>query len=159
MKKENIDYSHLTDTQKAYWAGLLDGEGCLMFYKTKTGIVPSVSLAMTCKETVDAFQNTFNTSAVLVRNRKSMKAHWKDCYTCKVTSHKAAKICEALLPYFLTKKKIAGALSEFYKRKCAICSSNFWSFGNSKHCSSDCYAEHKRVQSFEYRIRKKKESV
>ena len=132
------DFSHLTIAQRGYWAGLLDGEGCLRLDCCSGAWLPSISLAMTCEKTLNAFRDTFQLGTVLIRTRNGMKDHWKDCYVIKTTTHKAAKICEILLPYFITKDVIAKEISKFYIHQCEMCGSDFWCFNNHHTCSKEC---------------------
>ncbi len=151
------DFSHLSDMEKGYWAGLLDGEGHIDFDQrgAKGGPLPVIQLAMTCAKTVEAFRSTFNLMPVWVRSRNTAKDHWKDCYVTKATTHKAAKICEALLPAFLTKNEVAEKISIYYIRDCEQCSTPFWSFSDASTCSQECFKIRKRTQDREYRLKKK----
>lgn len=149
-----FDYSTLPETVKAYWAGLLDGEGCLRFDTCSGKRLPYIALKMTCEETVKEFAELFDVVWSL-RNRRGMKDHWKDCYSAKMTTHKAAKLCEALLPYFKTKKEIAKELSQYYIHQCEYCNADFWCFNEHKSCSKECTHKRKIQYDKEYRAKKK----
>lgn len=148
-----IDYSYLTEVQKAYWAGILDGEGHISV--TKYNNLPVVALSMTCEKTVKAFQETFELGSVLKRSRNSMKDHWKDTYTIKASCHKASRICEELLPYFITKRDVAEEVSKFYIHECEFCKEKFWSTRSKKTCSEDCTRNRKMLYAREYREKNK----
>lgn len=151
-----FDFTTLPDDEKGYWAGLLDGEGCLRFDKCSGKPLPAVSLWMTCESTIQRFADRFDLS-VKKRSRNSMKDHHKDCYGAYMTTHKAAKLCEALLPWLWTKKAIGKEIAEYYVRTCESCNGSFWSFNNSSTCSEECYHAKKLNTDRLYREKIKKE--
>lgn len=140
--KAYCNFNDLPETTKAYWAGLLDGEGCIRLEKNGKVSYPKVTLKMTCEKTVKAFADLLNVN-YSKRGRTGMKEHWKDCYSSKVTTQKASKFCEAILPYLITKKEIAGELSKYYLRNCENCNERFWTYNDCKSCSSLCVKERK----------------
>lgn len=151
-------YQHLTEVQKAYWAGILDGEGHISLTQrnSRRTTNPLIILKMTCPETIKKFSETFNLN-FKTKNREtpSFKEHWKTQFFCSAEGHKAAYICEALLPYFITKKEISLILANYYNKTCTECDSEFRSFKKSTTCSKEC--QHKaflRVRRNRY-LRKK----
>jgi hypothetical protein len=143
--KSYFDFTTLSVGEKAWLAGLLDGEGCLRFDTCSGKGLPAISLWMTCEKTVTRYAKTFELT-VKKRNRNSMKEHHKDCYGAHMSTHKAAKLSEALLPWLYTKSDIGKELSEFYIHTCKTCSCKFWAFNDSYTCSKECY----RVYKLEY---------
>jgi hypothetical protein len=148
------DFSNLSEGLKGYWAGILDGEGCLRMDACSGKPLPYITLIMTCEKTVNKFAETFGGN-VRMQNRNGMAEHWKDCYCAKTSTHKAAKMCEALLPYFITKSEIAKEMAEFYVHACEICSAKFWQFNGINTCSDECQRIRKNRIDCEYRLKKK----
>lgn len=133
-------YEHLPETEKAYWAGILDGEGHLKLQTNNKGVtMPLLNLKMTCERTVRKFSETFDL-AFVQKNKDipSFKPHWKTQYLSSSEGHKVAFICEALLPYFITKQDIAKKISEFYYKDCLVCGTEFRGFNGQKYCNRKC---------------------
>ncbi len=129
------DFTNLKPTEKAYWAGLLDGEGCLKIFHNNGVPTPHIQLKMTCSATVEAFAETFGCNVILEpRSDKVGKEHLKDCFIAKVTGHKAAKICEALQEFHLTKKNEAKTLASHYTKTCGNCGEQFWAYMGKSNC-------------------------
>ena len=55
---------NLDPIKTAYFAGLLDGEGCFYLHKKDNGVRPVVQLNMTCEHTVRATQQHFGRGTV-----------------------------------------------------------------------------------------------
>ena len=151
-----VDYSYLTEKQKSYLAGLLDGEGHIDFDANGADSRnPIVTLTMTCEKTVTLFKDLVKGGAVMKRTRNGMKDHWKDCYTCHITTHKAARLCEALLPDFVTKQEVAEKLAKHYIYTCEQCEKLFWRSNRSTTCSAECFRLRKNLRDRDYREMKK----
>jgi hypothetical protein len=144
-----FDFTYLTLDQKGYWAGLLDGEGCLRMDICSGAPLPSIAVKMTCEKTIQKWADTFGLNAS-IRNRKGMKDHWKDCYSARMTTHKAAKLCEAILPYFVTKQDVAKEMAEHYVKECEVCKEKFWQYNGIHTCSKECQHIRKLGMTREY---------
>lgn len=110
----------MKETEKAYWAGLLDGEGCFRKCHNNGYKIPRITLKMTCENTMKAFAKAFDRNIRLVnRDNAWYKDHWKDAWVVDVHGAKAGELCEELLPYFITKREAAQELVDHYvdKRK------------------------------------------
>ena len=117
-KQYEIDpsYEDLPETTKAYLAGLVDGEGCILLTRKKNG--HSFDVRMTITNTnVDLLDWTYQHIGGLYYKRNwEYKDHptWKISSTLVFTSQKARSILHALLPYLVIKKPQASlALSYF----------------------------------------------
>jgi len=111
----------------AWMAGFLDGEGCFTFFKDskiKTSgainsqyyavIMTSQAIKPHCIETMNLFQDNFG-GYLRIREQKEKHKNWKDVCVWRITSQKARKVCELLLPYLKIKKRQAEILIEYQK--------------------------------------------
>lgn len=128
----------LDEVTKAYWAGIIDGEGYLKLQDRRAGKSPRLTLKMTCEETVKQFAETFDLTWKKRNRTASIKDHYKDQYICSVEGQKVAYICILLMPYMITKRSAANVIIEHYKRKCPMCECTFWSKGGMIYCGEHC---------------------
>lgn len=108
-----------TDTQRAYLAGLLDGEGCISIVNTHTSrgrptFMMSIQLVMTHKATIEHVYNMWGGGWYI--DRGSRKAgQQKPAYSIHWTSVHAAEVLREVLPFLVTKKQQAELALEFQK--------------------------------------------
>lgn len=99
----------LSETEVAYLAGLIDGEGCIRLQAQRTNkgkyysFTVSMSIAMVCNpcplpELHDKLGGTLS-----VWDRK--KDGWKDCYRWALYGAKLVPLLQAILPYLKVKHK------------------------------------------------------
>lgn len=94
------------DTEWAYLAALIDGEGCISASPHRNGRNYNVRLSIvnTDRRCLDWCVHTFDTGTVLIRNRKLQKI----CYKWQVANvHKLAVILTQCLPFFTIKREQA----------------------------------------------------
>lgn len=99
----------LAETDKAYLAGLIDGEGCVGAFKrerTNTTICsPYVSIANTNPAMIEWIREKipFGTAT----SRKSKITHWKDHLTMQWGGDSAIALLECVFPYLVLKSEQA----------------------------------------------------
>ncbi len=96
----------LTPERSAYFAGLIDGEGHVTLSKNqdrKSAIwnVPTIVVAMTDRETIEACQAYFSCGSVHVKKKAS--PHHKTLYAWTVRWNDARFVAGAIRPYAITK--------------------------------------------------------
>jgi len=104
-----------TKTQLAYFAGIIDGEGCICIYarthKNKTiDYFPRLQMMNTSKELLEWV--TSNIGGMVV-TRLSKNPKWKTRYEWYTQRHLMDKIAPAILPYIVIKKRQIEILIEF----------------------------------------------
>ena len=112
----------VTDVEKAYAAGIIDGEGCIGLTKHKRpgarlgySVVLHVTVTSTNEELVKWFKHRFGGS---VRCRfHSLEENRKDIYEWKVDSHRALAFLEKIWEFLLLKCKNAELAIEFQTKK------------------------------------------
>lgn len=119
----------VSETQIAWLAGLIDGEGCvhLALHHGKVGITARVEIRMTCQETINRAAEII---AALVReppNRSHQyykresdwgtRVQWSLYVTKKST---VQCLLESLLPYLITKRLEAGVVLIYLSRACRV---------------------------------------
>lgn len=130
---------NLKETEKAYWAGILDGEGCIRRDQNNGVFIPRITLKMTCQKTLEAFGKAFGTTVRKVNRYKTFRSHWKDQYVSDINGKKARDACKLLLPYLITKKAEAEDLVNYYVKSCICCKKRFEvDFRSKKYCSEAC---------------------
>lgn len=120
-----------TEAQKAYTAGLIDGEGCIDIGINKSlynrGLAKNpqyivrVTIHMTDVAPLEYLQSIFGGS-VIKRNRtaKSYKPHWKDSYDWKIASKSATDLLAEIEPYLINKREQALVALEFTPNVCGV---------------------------------------
>lgn len=112
----------LTELEKAYIAGLLDGEGCFFLHKyissrkrpNQFQFSVGVKLNMTHKETVEWYANKVGSTLVTCKRdyrRENAKLQWR----AQLGPKKGIELCKLILPFLITKKEQAKVLIEYEK--------------------------------------------
>jgi hypothetical protein len=110
----------LSETQAAYLAGLLDGEGCFTFLRQGVGkghsraatVYPQVILSMTHEPTV-AWVAELLGYRYYDRSGGKRGPRWNIAYRFAIYGRKAQELCKALMPYLITKRVHAEVLLAF----------------------------------------------
>ncbi|AFU86543.1 HNH endonuclease [Caulobacter phage CcrRogue] len=111
----------MVEVDRAYLAGLIDGEGCISVSRTHSNASAkgcrrgyayrsSVSVAMTNKEVLLWASETTGFGKICP---KKTKPHHRPAWTWTVWSKQAAELLKALQPYLRIKAEQAKALIEF----------------------------------------------
>lgn len=105
----------MTEAERAYLAGLFDGEGAVFVYRRPaTGRERSlrytarVAVGMTDRTAVARFASAFG-GAVHAGNRTKKKIHHRDEYEWRAECAPAYNAIRALLPYIRLKRRVAVA--------------------------------------------------
>ena len=95
----------------AYFAGLIDGEGCVDVYNYKQGTLkrPVVKVDMTCEITVRRLHNYFGGYCSIKKTRAGTKPQWR----WEVTFQNAVRVCKQLAPYLVTKAEGAKRVMQY----------------------------------------------
>lgn len=96
----------MSQTEAAYVAGLLDGEGCFSVFQKKDGAVGlSLSLYMTNREVMDAVKKYTGTTCNIlpIKGRENRKDQW----LWKPSLSEAKVLVEQILPYLIVKRRNA----------------------------------------------------
>lgn len=102
---------NLSETDKAYLAGIIDGEGCITVWKSGRydNRVVTVAVAMNDKQAVDLLYEAFGGCLFHI---KKQNPKWNDSWRWAVKSRRAKVVLEALLPYLRVKTRQAEAALE-----------------------------------------------
>ena len=97
------------ELRNAYFAGLIDGEGCVMMKSAGSGQRrrPFVKVNMTCQKTVEAIKEAFGLGCISYKPPPKNQPTWKPQWEWTVTSKSAILVLEAVLPYLITKRAAA----------------------------------------------------
>src|SRR4051812_46429745 len=94
-----------SDSDLAYAAGYLDGEGC---FTVGDDWKIFVTCTNTCRAAISWLQETFG--GAVSGPSKVRKPNWRPTYQWKVSSRQASVVVEALLPHLKEKKPQADLL-------------------------------------------------
>lgn len=98
----------LTELEKAYIAGLIDGEGSIHMTKrdARRTAYLYVCVTMTHKPTIEWLSEKFGNKAVYVappKNRPGLLGKTKPAYSCRLGGKRAKLLSQVLIPYLITK--------------------------------------------------------
>lgn len=123
----------LLETEKAYIAGLIDGEGCIYIDKYMDKRVGTYSyclrmkIGMTCLKTLswvrDVVSRFYKCNLHVQKGNKFLNPKWKQSYVFAFSTRDLCRFCGDILPYMITKKErcqlaIAYAKTHFNNRRC-----------------------------------------
>ncbi|NLJ98545.1 MAG: hypothetical protein GX320_04660 [Tissierellia bacterium] len=96
----------MLETEKAYLAGIIDGEGSIMLTRFHKNEYPSpcISISSTDIELLEWVKNTTNTGRIIKKKNYNKEKHL-DSYTYRVIYDDALKILKEIEPYLIIKKK------------------------------------------------------
>jgi hypothetical protein len=84
-----------------YVAGIVDGEGCINFTRSRGNLIPRLLVTNTNTELLYALRDAFG-GDVHVRSTP-MKPRWKCQGTWRLANRKAIDLIEIILPYLIVK--------------------------------------------------------
>ena len=96
----------MTELDKAYLAGIIDGEGYIVFTKRNYLLI---KVKMTDLNTIKYLHRTTKLGCIYSYNpqRDPQKSHYKVLYTWQVSFGQALTVLESIIPYLITKRKDA----------------------------------------------------
>jgi hypothetical protein len=118
IRNPGVDLSHLSETDKSYMAGIIDGEGSIIMNYNKPKTNPAVQVANTDKALMDWIKEKFTVTglSVVYRNRHNPK--WKDVYQLYIQGIlNVYAVLTAIEPYLIIKKDKAKKAIDFLKQK------------------------------------------
>lgn len=112
----------LSESEKAYLAGLIDGEGCIHInISTQKGKWKSHHLVIVVsqagdigKKLLEYWNQKTNVGSVHKTKRPN---GWKDCYNWHIGAHQACMLLKEIRPYLMVKHDQADVAVEFRKTK------------------------------------------
>ena len=108
----------MTETEKAYIAGIIDGEGSIMLQRIHKNENPSpcVSITSTTLELLEWVKNTVGKGRIISKKNYNIEKH-KDCYSYVLRRNNAIQLLNDIYPYLIinTKKKRAELIISTYK--------------------------------------------
>lgn len=108
----------MTETEKSYIAGIIDGEGSIMLQKFHSNQYPSpcVSFASTSIELMNWAKKTIGSGIIISKKNYNPHLH-KDCYSYVLKYNAAISLLEDITPYLIIDSKIkrANLILEKYK--------------------------------------------
>ena len=104
---KSYNLPELTEAEKGYIAGLIDGEGSILLKGNQYTPAPYLQIVNTNKKCLEYIQKALKAGTVTVRKGNG-KENWKKCYIWRAhTNLQALKILEAILPFLIIKKELA----------------------------------------------------
>ena len=108
----------MLETEKAYIAGIIDGEGSIMLIRFHKNEYPSpcVSISSTDIELLEWIKDTTKIGRIIYKKNYNKEKHL-DSYTYRVIYNDALKLLEKVEPYLVIKKKKLRAKHILYNYK------------------------------------------
>lgn len=105
----------MNEIEKAYVAGIIDGEGTVTLAKHKSNALPSpeISIANNDIKLLLWVQNKVNGGVIV--NKKKRKQHHHDSYTWTIRYDKAMRLLDDIRDYLIVKKQHADLILKEYK--------------------------------------------
>lgn len=100
-----------TDLEKAYTAGLVDGEGTILLTKWGSSYLPLINVTNTDQRAVDWLRQRFG--GKIYRSKRALPQH-KTALRWTLTGKWAAAFIREILPYLVLKREQAMLLLEYY---------------------------------------------
>lgn len=103
----------LTETQKAYIAGIIDGEGCVRISKKKNQKSPqcfnfSAFVCITITEIeLLCYLKEITGIGCVYRSKTANKENWNPVHRWQITNGQARDLLRAVMPYMMIKRGIA----------------------------------------------------
>jgi hypothetical protein len=117
--KNNEPYITPCETDFAYAAGIIDGEGnvairqkALRAGRRVRDINAEIIVSMTDREVLEWLQARWG-GGIIKQNRSEKHSHWQDIYRWNLYSSRAAALLKGTLPYLIVKKPQALLAIEF----------------------------------------------
>jgi hypothetical protein len=108
----------MTELEKSYIAGIIDGEGSIMLQKFHYNEYPSpcVSIASTTYELLDWIKSVVGKGTIKLKKNYDVAKH-KDCYSYVVKYNDAIQLIKEVYPYLIitSKRKRAELILNKYK--------------------------------------------
>lgn len=118
LRHPGIDISHLSDIEKGYIAGFMDGEGSIIFYKDRKILNPALQFPNTHKGAVEWLQKKLTTGSLAITVREKNNPKWKTLYQLHI--HGAKQVYDILVviePYLIIKREKAQEAIRMLKEK------------------------------------------
>lgn len=108
----------MLETEKAYIAGIIDGEGSIMLQRFHSNEFPApcVSIASTSLELLEWIKKTVEKGAIISKKNYNPEVH-KDCYSYVLRRNDAIYLIKEIYPYLIidSKRKRAELILTNYK--------------------------------------------
>lgn len=108
----------MLETEKAYIAGIIDGEGSIMLQRFHTNEFPApcVSIASTSLELLKWIKETTEKGTIISKKNYNPEVH-KDCYSYVLRRNDAIYLIKEIYPYLIidSKRKRAELMLKKYK--------------------------------------------
>ena len=106
----------LTPTDRAYIAGIIDGEGTIYARNERKTIYPTITVHMTDKEVIYWLQDKIKAQTVWELERKMhprYKGVLKKQYLFRICGKRAKLLCNSISPYLIVKRKHANVVMQW----------------------------------------------
>lgn len=107
----------LKETEKAYLAGLIDGEGCIGINKSGPKQYKLYIQITVCDQDLNIYWQRRTGRGGIYDGRKYTEKNpkWRPTFTWKINSNDAYELLEEIYPYLLIKREQADIALEFQK--------------------------------------------
>ncbi len=111
----------MQETDKAYVAGFIDGEGCIYVQRIKSRgsytIRGNVIIGCSERGAIDKIFSMVENNGSRHIGQHKQKPKWKPIYRLELSQQQGARLLQQILPYLIIKKKQAELFIELAKLK------------------------------------------
>lgn len=100
----------LTEPEKAYLAGIIDGEGCIRLARRKRKSINSYNaciIVTNCNLELLQSLKQLTGLGIIYKREKLHNPNWNPCYRWQILTKQARELLEIVLPYLRLKKEHA----------------------------------------------------
>lgn len=95
----------MTEIEKAYLAGIIDGEGTITLTKDGDFRYPTLTFCNNDKAIID-YVNTFCQGIVSIKRSSNKNPEWHDNWIWRIDHRRAIEVLEQIVPYLHEQKKL-----------------------------------------------------
>lgn len=103
----------LTETEKAYLAGIVDGEGTITIFTNGSVFSLRVGVSGTSIVFASWVSEKFGKNVVTDKHKKYKHKNYKDCYSVSLHGDEAKELLSLIIPYLITKREQAAIALQF----------------------------------------------
>jgi hypothetical protein len=115
-EKEPDPILALTEPEKAYIAGIIDGEGCIRIGHVgplKRTLYLTIAVGMCHRGVIEWLQAKLSSGTIKVNNHTKVRDGWNPQWLVRIHGKRAQLLCKAILPYMIVKREHAEIAAAF----------------------------------------------
>ena len=118
IRNSGVSLKHLSETDRAYIAAFMDGEGSICLDIVKRKVNPRLSFANTHLGVIQWLQKKCTVGNINIVVREKINPKWHTLYQFQISGvNNVYDVLKAMMPYLIIKKDRAKAAMDFLEKK------------------------------------------